>query len=167
MQTPLASASPVTSRAENSSAQDSAQSACTVPGDSVRTRRAALDTRRARRRSWPSWSCTAGTSCDGSTSPSAAAWGHRDVSTTQIYAKVVQEHLRLAAAKLARLMQLEAQPRCLTAERDACSGRRHPRTRPTSPSSSPRTRADPSSKRWEIYATTRLRQVWRPMVGGE
>jgi integrase/recombinase XerD len=36
--------------------------------------------------------------------------GHRDVSTTQIYAKVVQEHLRLAAAKLAPLVQLEAQP---------------------------------------------------------
>lgn len=36
--------------------------------------------------------------------------GHTDLSTTQIYAKVVQEHLRLAAAKLAPLVQLEAQP---------------------------------------------------------
>jgi len=36
--------------------------------------------------------------------------GHRDLATTQIYAKVVQEHLRLAAAKLAPLVQLEAQP---------------------------------------------------------
>ena len=32
--------------------------------------------------------------------------GHRDLSTTQIYAKVVQEHLRKAAAKLAPLAEL-------------------------------------------------------------
>ena len=32
--------------------------------------------------------------------------GHRDLSTTQIYAKVVQEHLRKAAGKLAPLAEL-------------------------------------------------------------
>jgi len=35
--------------------------------------------------------------------------GHRDVSTSQIFAKVFQEHLRLAAAKPAPLAERETQ----------------------------------------------------------
>ena len=31
--------------------------------------------------------------------------GHRDLATTQIYAKVAQEHLRVAAGKLASLIE--------------------------------------------------------------
>ena len=40
--------------------------------------------------------------------------GHKDLATTQIYAKVEQEHLRSVINKLTPLFQVEASLKCVT-----------------------------------------------------
>jgi integrase len=55
--------------------------------------------------------------------------GHRDLATTQIYAKVVQEHLRVAAGKLAPLIESTSRAP-LPAKADVGQPQFVPRTRP-------------------------------------
>jgi len=53
---------------------------------------------------------------------------HRDLATTQIYAKVVQEHLRVAAGKLAPLIEATSRV-ALPAKSDVGHSQLVPRTR--------------------------------------